>query len=178
MMSRGSHPKLPFLALLALAIFFSLACQTPQPTPGRAAAPATPERAPSAPPSGPVHDLSQDEAEGGHTLRKHVGRTDDELRQRLRHERNIAAASTWTDRTTAEQAVGIAIAQNRDKISRWLDRPSRANLVLDYDGNPAHPIGRTLNRDADQTNPCSHAVIVLKRTDDRYFILTSYPECR
>lgn len=177
-MSRGSHPKLPFLALLGLAILFSLACQTPQTTPSQAAAPAKPERTSSTAPAGPARDLSQDEAEGGHTLRKHVGRTDEELSQRLRHERNIAAASTWTDRATAEQCVGIAIAQNRDKISRWLDRPSRANLALDYDADPDHPIGRTLNRDADRTTPCSHAVIVLKRTDDSYFVLTSYPECR
>ena len=178
MMSRASHPKLPFLALLALAILVSSACQSPETTSSRATPPAKPEPASSTVPAGPVRDLSQDEAEGGHTLRKHVSRTDDELRQRLRHERNIAAASTWTDRGAAEQAVGIAIAQNRDKLSRWLDRPSRANLVLDYDGDPAHPIGRTLNRDADQATPCSHAVIVLKRTDNSYFVLTAYPECR
>lgn len=178
MMSRDSRPKLPFLALLALALLVSPACQTPQSTPSRAATTTKQEYASAAAPSGPVRDLSQDETEGGHTLRKHVGRSDDELRQRLRHERNIVAASTWTDRATAEQAVGMAIVQNRDKISRWLDRPSRANLVLDYDGDPAHPIGRTLNRDADQATPCSQAVIVLKRTDNSYYVLTAYPECR
>src|SRR6516162_11886111 len=32
---------------------------------------------------GSPHDLSQDEAQGGHTLKKHVGRTDDQLRERL-----------------------------------------------------------------------------------------------
>jgi|SRR5215469_2907441 len=178
MMSRASHPKLPFLGLLALALLVSPGCQAPQTTSSQATPPAKPEPASSTAPAAPLRDLSQDEAEGGHTLRKHVGRTDDELRQRLRHERNIAAASTWTDRAVAEQAVGLAIAQNRDKISRWLDRPSRANLVLDYDGDPAHPIGRTLDRDASQAAPCSHAVIVLKRTDNLYYVLTAYPECR
>ena len=177
-MSRASHPRLLFLALLALALLVSPACLAPQTTSNQASPPAKPEPASSAAPAGPVRDLSQDEADGGHTLRKHVGRTDDELRQRLRHERNIAAASTWTDRAAAEQAVGVTIAQNRNKISSWLDRPSRANLVLDYDGDPAHPIGRTLDRDASQAAPCSHAVIVLKRTDNLYYVLTAYPECR
>ena len=44
--------------------------------------------------SGEGYDLSHDEDRGGHTLRKHVGRSDDQLRQRLARERNISAAST------------------------------------------------------------------------------------
>jgi hypothetical protein len=51
--------------------------------------------------------------------------------------------------------------------------------VIDYDGDPSHPIGRTLNRDADQAEPCSHATIVLKWSGPSdYYVLTSYPECR
>lgn len=124
-------------------------------------------------------DLSQDEAAGGHTLRKHVGRTDDELRQRLHHERDISAASTWNDRTSAETAIGAAIADQNSKISRWLDRDRHSNLVLDYDGDPSHPFGRTLRRGEDQVEPCAHAVIVLKWDGpNSYHVLTAYPECR
>jgi hypothetical protein len=51
--------------------------------------------------------------------------------------------------------------------------------VLDYDGDPSHPIGRSLRRDADQPEPCSHATVVLKWNGDKdYYVLTSYPECR
>ena len=122
-------------------------------------------------------DLSQDEAAGGHTLRKHVGRTDDQLRERLRHEREISAASTWTDRETAEHAIGMALAQNEDKIQRWLARDSHSNFVLDYDGD--QPVGRSLRRNTDQPEPCSHATIVLKWSGPgSYYVLTSYPECR
>lgn len=126
------------------------------------------------------HDLSQDEADGGHTLRKHVGRTDDELRQRLRRERDISAASTWNDRDSAELAIGAAIAQQSEKINRWLARENgHPNLVLDYDGDPAHPFGRTLRRGEDQVQPCSQALIVLKWTGSgSYYVLTAYPECR
>jgi hypothetical protein len=129
---------------------------------------------------GNPRDLSQDEAAGGHTLRKHVGRTDDQLRERLRHERNISAASTWTDRSTAEHAIGTAITQNHEKINRWLERSGgHPNLVIDYDGDSAHPVGRSLRRDADQPQPCAHATIVLKWTGpDDYYVLTAYPECR
>src|ERR1035437_3447309 len=59
--------------------------------------------------TGPARALSQDEAAGGHILRKHVGQTDDQLRERLEREPRITGASTYADRPTAEQAVGAAI---------------------------------------------------------------------
>ena len=43
--------------------------------------------------SAPRHDLSQDEEAGGHTLRRHVGRSDDQLRERLQREPNIAVTT-------------------------------------------------------------------------------------
>jgi hypothetical protein len=127
---------------------------------------------------GASRDLDQDEAAGGHILRKHVGRTDDQLLERLGHERNISGASTYTDRATAERAVGTAIAQSQDRIQRWLNRSGgHPNLVLDYDSD--QPIGRTINRGESQSRPCSHALVVLKyEPPSGYYVLTSYPECR
>src|SRR5690242_16420966 len=66
-----------------------------------------------------VRDLAKDEAAGGHTLARHVGRSDDELRERLSRE-HISAASTYTDRATAEAAVGAAIAANQSKVYEWV----------------------------------------------------------
>lgn len=129
-------------------------------------------------PSGPVRDLSQDEAAGGHILRKHVGQTDDQLRERLQREPRITGASTYADRPSVEHAVGAAIAQSQDRIERWLNRSGgHPNLVLDYDS--ATPIGRTINRGESQSRPCAHALIVLKYSGpQQYYVLTSYPECR
>ena len=128
--------------------------------------------------SGPTRDLSPDEAAGGHILRKHVGQTDDELRERLQRERHITGASTYTDRPTAERAVGGAIAQSQRRVESWLGRTGgHANLVLDYDS--PEPIGRTINRGEDRSHPCSHALVVLKYGGPNdYYVLTSYPECR
>jgi hypothetical protein len=125
-----------------------------------------------------VRDLSQDEVAGGHILRRHVGQTDDELRERLERERGITGASTYTDRSTAEHAVGAAIADSQDRIQRWLNRSGgHPNLVLDYD-SPV-PIGRTINRGESEAHPCAHALIVLKYArPNEYYVLTSYPECR
>jgi Bacterial CdiA-CT RNAse A domain len=126
----------------------------------------------------PPRDLSQDEAAGGHVLRKHVGRTDAELRQRLEQEPNISGASTYTDRPTAERAIGATLSQSQDRLQRWLNRRGgHPNLVLDYDSD--QPLGRTMNRGNHQSRPCAHALVVLKYDPPgSYHVLTSYPECR
>src|ERR1700719_672912 len=72
--------------------------------------------------TGQRYDLSRDEERGGHTLRKHVGRSDDELRQRLEREGNISAASTWRDRDAAEETVAAALQAERGKIENWQRR--------------------------------------------------------
>lgn len=177
---RAAIPGRVLAPLLVAFLLAAIACEVPQQHQSNAQAdfPRPGQSAPAN--SAGSRDLSQDESAGGHTLRKHVGRTDDQLRERLRHERNISAASTWTDRETAERAVRAALAQSRDKIERWLNREGgHPNLVIDYDGDPSHPIGRSLRRDADQPGPCAHATIVLRWVPPNdYYVLTSYPECR
>ena len=126
---------------------------------------------------GPARDLSQDERLGGHVLRKHVGQSEEDLRRRLRREGNITAASTYTDRTTAEHVVGAAIEQSQGHIRDWLAQDRHPNLVLDYDGTEA--IGRSMSRGDIHSRPCTHALVVLKYAgSNRYYVLTSYPECR
>jgi hypothetical protein len=124
------------------------------------------------------YDLGRDEQRGGHTLDKHVGRTDAELRERLDRERDISAASTWTDRTVAEETVAAALRANQNKIDRWNERGfPRANLALHYDAG--RPIGRTMHHNESSSEPCSGAVVVLKADrDGGFFVLTTYPEDR
>jgi toxin YxiD len=157
-----------------------ISCQPPAASNGATSAPSSSlaVRSENHASNGPVRDLSQDEAAGGHILRKHVGQTDDQLRERLERERRITGASTYTDRAAAEHAVGAAIAQSQDRIQRWLDRPGgHPNLVLDYDSEA--PVGRTINRGESQSRACAHALVVLEYSGpNQYYVLTSYPECR
>ncbi len=124
------------------------------------------------------HDLQADETAGGHSLRKHIGRTDAELQDRLDRERNISGSSTYTDQATAECAVGAALAENDAKISRWANRDGgHSNFVVDYDSPTS--IGRTLNRGDSTPQPCNHAKVVLQWDGSgSYHVLTTYPECR
>lgn len=166
--------------VFALGLCSLISCQPPAATNGASSAPSSSitARVEMHPTNSPVRDLSQDEAAGGHILRKHVGQTDDQLRERLEQEHHITGASTYTDRAAAEHAVGAAIAGSQDRIERWLSRSGgHPNLVLDYDSNA--PIGRTINRGETQSHPCAHALVVLKYTGPNdYYVLTSYPECR
>lgn len=165
--------------IAAVGLGALLSCQPPAGSNGAGTtAPAAATRERSRLNEGPVRDLSQDERAGGHILRKHVGLTEEQLRERLDRERNITGASTYTDRSTAEHVVGTAIAKSQDRIQDWLRRPGRRpNLVLEYDGDQA--IGRTMNRGEHQSRPCTHALVVLKYSGpNSYYVLTSYPECR
>jgi hypothetical protein len=143
---------------------------------------AAPAAAPSTaqpPAAHTAHDLSADEALGGHTLARHVGRTDADLAERLEHE-SISAASTYTDRGAAERAVGAALDANDRKVASWEHRTGRRpNLVLHYVDRSGVPLGRSLFRGQSATVPCDRALVVI-RWDDRHgraYVLTSYPDC-
>jgi hypothetical protein len=129
----------------------------------------------------PRRDLTLDEQRGGHTLARHVGRTDDQLRQRLRDQPNISAASTYSDRETAERVVGLVLQESADTLEAWTRRRgSRPNLALRTATPRAPPVGRVLNRGARTPVPARGAVVVLRwdQPRDTYYVLTSYPENR
>ena len=124
-------------------------------------------------------DLSIDEARGGHTLARHVGRTEAQLAERLRRERQISAASTYPDRATAERAVAAALAASARQLDAWVTRSGRRpNLVLHYVERSGTPLGRSLARGQSRPAPAFRALVVLRWDDraSRYYVLTSYPE--
>lgn len=165
------HPRALLCASFVLSLW--LGCNSSPPS----AAPKKPAERTAHSTAG--RDLSQDEAKGGHTLRKHVGRSDQDLRERLRREREISAASTYTDRHTAETFIASCLEENQVRIRQWLAEDRHPNLALDCIGDPAWPIGRTLRRGQSQPEPCSNATLVLKWTPPQdYYVLTSYPDCR
>jgi CDI toxin RNase A-like protein len=129
------------------------------------------------PRSSPDRDLSADEAMGGHTLARHVGKTNAQLIDRLRREPQISSASTYTDRATAEHVVGAALASGGRSFDAWRTRAGpRPNLVLRYGATDT--IGRSISRGRSASVPCNHALVVLRWDDrrQRFYVLTSYPE--
>lgn len=148
------------------------ATNRPDPEP----APRTPGRPQVAAPVGPGVDLRRDERRGGHTIARHVGRTDAQLKARLQRE-SIAAASTYADLESAERIVSLALADNARRLQRWVDqRAPKANLAIHYRARDALPTGRLLARGASTSRAVDGAVVVLRWSRDGWYVLTTYPE--
>jgi hypothetical protein len=124
------------------------------------------------------YDLDADEAKGGHTLARHVARTDAQLRERLEREPGISAASTYTTRALAERTVARTLTNNLTRVTAWLARRgSRPNLALDYRGPRTDVLGRSVRRGRSDPADCTNAIVVLRWDGQRgYYVLTSYPE--
>lgn len=112
----------------------------------------------------------------GHLLEKHVGRSDEQLTERLNDEPNIPAATTFTDRATAEKVVVETLSANQKKIENWETSGKSRTLALDYNGDSTTPVGHGIVRGDTASRSMSDAQIILKREkDNSWFILTGYP---
>ncbi len=121
-------------------------------------------------------DLQRDERRGGHTIARHVARTDAQLKARLEREA-ISAASTYADLETAERVVALALAANERRVQQWVDRRGRrANLAIRYRARDGLPTGRLMRRGAGASREVTGAVVVLRWHGDGFYVLTSYPE--
>lgn len=112
----------------------------------------------------------------GHLIETHVGKTDEELLQRLKDDRRVHKSSTFADRATAERIVSETLRdkKNIEKIERWLDNPNRdIRLPLKYKGDTN--IGRGVKRKNGIVEDYTNAIIVLKHKKGESFIVTGYP---
>ena len=122
------------------------------------------------------YDLGRDEELGGHTLQRHVSRSDEQLVERLAREPDISAASTYNDRAVAEKTVVDTLAHEKSRVESWLSRPdAHPNLALQFQGHNA--IGRSMRRGDQTSQPCYDAAVILRWDGDhRFHVLTTYPE--
>lgn len=75
---------------------------------------------------------------GGHTLAKHVGKTEAYLRHRLATEATIKAASSFYDRQIAESAISRMFEEHGVTLSRWLAGTAR---TLPPESRTLQPVG-------------------------------------
>lgn len=129
---------------------------------------------------GKINDNILDEMEGppknGHTIERHVGKTEDQLKERLRTDK-VSAASTYYDKETATKAVKDSLKQHEQEIEKWLKNSKENRLVL----NTKHsfPVGKTvLKKDMSVKDKLMNTVTVLARDKSGslgFKIITSYP---
>ncbi|KDE25568.1 hypothetical protein BA81_18969, partial [Bacillus safensis FO-36b] len=128
-------------------------------------------------PLSPGNGLATHESRGGHLIERHVGKTDEELLERLKSNPKITGSSTFNDRMTAERVADSVLGDPKsvDKIQKWLSDPnSRPTLPLKYKGD-GEVIGRSVSRNSEVVENVTNAKIILKKDENGGFILTGYP---
>ena len=120
--------------------------------------------------------LAEQEALGGHTLLKHVGKTEAELRARLVLEPSIPAAGSFPSLRVAEVVLSDALKAEAAKIHTWATGPRIGNYVFSY--HAGRDIGYGVLRSSNRLVKMQSVRVVLRTTQIHgklYFILTSFP---
>lgn len=112
---------------------------------------------------------------GGHTIERHINKSDAYLRNRL-NTSGISAASTFYELNQAGQVIYNAINNNSSRVNSWINGSGGHRLVLTYTHRKA--IGKVLRRGASSPSSSSRFKVVLERrgcSGYAYKILTAYP---
>jgi len=113
---------------------------------------------------------------GGHTIDRHVGKSDDELLARLAAEPSIPAASTFNTLAEANSATVEALRSSQKEICSWLSS-SISSLTLTY-AKEGGSVGRVMLRGAMSSYPGSQVRLVLRSSTNSpigFYVLTSFP---
>ncbi|MBY4832350.1 RNase A-like domain-containing protein [Burkholderia dolosa] len=113
---------------------------------------------------------------GGHTIAKHVGKTEEQLKKRLMLEPHLRFASSFIDLQTAERAISEVMRAQALQIERWASSATR-NSTLRIIGDVGHTVGYTLARGAGTVSNSTKIMIITKMTaynEMPYFILTAF----
>lgn len=125
----------------------------------------------------PGGGLTAHEAAGGHTLAQHIGKTEAELAGRLATNLRLLIASSFSDRSTAEQAISEAINANQPLILSWLSGRQTRLQLLPYIAT--FPVGVSLIRGSSGLIFVYQVEVILRRDSTLplgYYILTAYPQ--
>ncbi len=130
------------------------------------------------PPGGgevPGGGLEAHEEAGSHLIERHVGKSEQDLIDRLNRE-NISASSSFRDLQAAEHFVAATIAENQAQVDAWVDGQGGNRLVLEerFDAST----GISVKRGDTQAEDVFSVKLVLERSDKLgigYRIVTGYP---
>ncbi len=102
--------------------------------------------------------LHSSEANGGHLIERHIGRTFDDLSARLEGSPRLGQVSTFASVDEASSALSAALQQNKNVFDDWIANGARGKLelVAPFEG------GSVLVRGSDSVVPGSSVKMVLK----------------
>ena len=125
------------------------------------------------------HEAATLRGVGGHTLAKHIAKTDAELAARLAAGQ-APAVSTFLSVAEAEQVISANMRANRAAIIAWAKTAGTAGVrsTQEFDFAVARGIGKVLVRGATSPTVGRAVRVVLKKeafNGKLYYILTAYP---
>ncbi len=122
--------------------------------------------------------LVAEEAAGGHTIARHVGRTEAQLQARLASQPGIQAASSFRTLADAEVFVAEALKANRTVIKAWA-KTATVGQSKPFLYAAGRVVGEGVVRGASGLQPMTNVVVVVRRvvqSERVYFVLTAYPK--
>lgn len=119
--------------------------------------------------------LLEQEVKGGHTVDRHVAKSDAWLIDRLKREPKISAASSFPDRVTARQVIGLALSPDKTDLDDWATS-AKGGDVAEIRMAFEQPIGRLVTRGTAAAIP-AHGLRLFVMADGRgrCHLLTAYP---
>ncbi|MGF6371553.1 RNase A-like domain-containing protein [Paraburkholderia sp. 32] len=122
-----------------------------------------------------MHEAKTLRGVGGHTLLKHVGKDEAWLRQRLKDEPRIKAATSFKDQKTAEKAISEVMMGETTRIRSWSQSTTSAPLRLTR--HISGDVGYGVVRKTGQFAKGNKVLVVLKReiyNGMPYYVLTAF----
>ncbi|BCQ38585.1 RNase A-like domain-containing protein [Erwinia rhapontici] len=126
---------------------------------------------------------------GGHTLKKHVGKSEVELMEKIGRGlqsntlKNSSSASSFTSLNVAEKSISGAIKANRWKIRRWAKNSptDHKSLYLEFNHLHSSKVGIVVpaaTQTATKTNKLTVVLFKKSYNGKPYYILTAYPRIK
>lgn len=122
--------------------------------------------------------LVAEEAAGGHTIARHVGLSEAQLRARLLQQPRIPAASSFRTLTDAEIGVSQVLRVYARQIALWA-KTAQSGARLPLNHNLGRVIGYAALRNGGKLQEVRNITVVLEKTQQGnkvFFVLTAYPK--
>jgi hypothetical protein len=123
------------------------------------------------------HEAQPGSRFGGHTIAKHVGQTETQLRSRLAAEPRVPAASTFANLRVAETAISKVLRMESATVKAWAQAANPAN-ALKLTRDVGVPVGTGVVRATGQLSNMTKIRIVLLYKPYNgmpYYVLTAFP---
>lgn len=119
-------------------------------------------------------------APGGHTLERHIGKTPEELMERLQRRPGLGETSSFKNIAEAEKLISAVLRDNKHQIQMWIkyippNMTARMRLSRIFN----QPTGILVQRGSRDIKTCYRVRVALEFrpfNGKPYFILTAFPE--